>query len=142
MSTVNHPAHYGGEANPYEAIKVIDAWRCNFNTGNSYKYMARAGLKVPIGNTAIAAAEIDLNKARWYLAHQLNRLEAGCATARQTQPPVVPSMYAFDLVMTNVRFLPQIEPAIMACFDQCSPRKVEAGIRALDFMLTTNRTMP
>ncbi len=23
---VNHPDHYGGEDNPYEAIKVIDAW--------------------------------------------------------------------------------------------------------------------
>lgn len=28
---VNHPAHYGGEDNPYEAIKVIEAWKLGFN---------------------------------------------------------------------------------------------------------------
>ena len=27
---VNHPAHYGGEGNPYEAIKVIEAWGLGF----------------------------------------------------------------------------------------------------------------
>ena len=31
---VNHPPHYGGEGNPYEAIKVIEAWNANFNMGN------------------------------------------------------------------------------------------------------------
>lgn len=29
--TVNHPAHYGGADNPYEAIKVIEAWALGFN---------------------------------------------------------------------------------------------------------------
>lgn len=24
---VNHPQHYGGKDNPFEAIKVIEAWR-------------------------------------------------------------------------------------------------------------------
>jgi len=24
--TINHPDHYGGKDNPYEAIKVIEAW--------------------------------------------------------------------------------------------------------------------
>lgn len=24
--SVNHPSHYGGADNPYEAIKVIEAW--------------------------------------------------------------------------------------------------------------------
>lgn len=23
---VDHPVHYGGEADPYEAIKVVEAW--------------------------------------------------------------------------------------------------------------------
>ena len=23
---INHPEHYGGEENPYEAIKIIEAW--------------------------------------------------------------------------------------------------------------------
>lgn len=40
---VNNPAHYGGADNPYEAIKVIDAWRLSFCLGNVVKYIARSG---------------------------------------------------------------------------------------------------
>ena len=36
---VNHPQHYGGEGNPYEAIKVIDAWELGFSLGNTVKYI-------------------------------------------------------------------------------------------------------
>ncbi len=36
---VNHPTHYGGENNPYEAIKVIDAWELGFSLGNTVKYI-------------------------------------------------------------------------------------------------------
>lgn len=57
--TVNHPAHYGGEDNPYEAIKVIEAWELDFALGNAVKYIARAGKK--------GSAKEDLQKARWYL---------------------------------------------------------------------------
>ena len=32
---VNHPQHYGGEDNPYEAIKVIEAWDLDFHLGNT-----------------------------------------------------------------------------------------------------------
>ena len=41
---VNHPSHYGGEDNPYEAIKVIDAWDLDkdFYLGNAVKYLSRA----------------------------------------------------------------------------------------------------
>ena len=42
---VNHPSHYGGESNPYEAIKVIDAWELGFSLGNTVKYISRAGKK-------------------------------------------------------------------------------------------------
>ncbi len=42
---VNHPTHYGGEGNPYEAIKVIDAWELGFSLGNTVKYISRAGKK-------------------------------------------------------------------------------------------------
>ena len=42
---VNHPNHYGGETNPYEAIKVIDAWDLGFSLGNTVKYISRAGKK-------------------------------------------------------------------------------------------------
>ena len=42
---VNHPAHYGGKDNPYEAIKVIDAHNLDFCLGNVLKYILRAGKK-------------------------------------------------------------------------------------------------
>lgn len=42
---VEHPAHYDGQDDPFEAIKVIDAWGLNFCLGNTVKYIARAGKK-------------------------------------------------------------------------------------------------
>ena len=42
---VNHPPHYGGQDNPYEAIKVIEAWEVGFHLGNVLKYISRAGKK-------------------------------------------------------------------------------------------------
>lgn len=67
--TVNHPAHYGGKDNLYEAIKVIEAWRLGFCLGNTVKYIARAGKKS-------AQTELeDLEKARWYLDRQIAALK-------------------------------------------------------------------
>ena len=42
---VNHPSHYGGESNVYEAIKVIESWDLDFHLGNTVKYISRAGKK-------------------------------------------------------------------------------------------------
>ena len=53
---VNHPQHYGGEDNPYEAIKVIDAWELGFSLGNTVKYISRAGKKDSDNNSAFAAS--------------------------------------------------------------------------------------
>lgn len=64
---VNHPSHYGGEDNPYEAIKVIEAWNLGFNLGNTVKYISRAGKKDDIVQ--------DLEKARWYLDREIQRLK-------------------------------------------------------------------
>lgn len=61
--TVNHPPHYGGEGNPYEAIKVIEAWDLGFNLGNAVKYISRSGKK---WNTVE-----DLEKAVWYLNREI-----------------------------------------------------------------------
>jgi hypothetical protein len=62
---VNNPAHYGGADNPYEAIKVIDAWDLNFNLGNTVKYIARCGKKDD---------EIqELEKAAWYLNNEIRK---------------------------------------------------------------------
>lgn len=42
---VDHPEHYGGVDNPYEVIKVIEAWELDFSLGNVVKYISRAGKK-------------------------------------------------------------------------------------------------
>lgn len=61
---VNHPLHYGGKDNPYEAIKVIEAWELGFCLGNAIKYISRAGKK----NNTLE----DLRKARWYLDREIS----------------------------------------------------------------------
>jgi hypothetical protein len=48
---IHHPEHYGGKDNPYEAIKVIEAWNLGFCLGNTVKYISRAGKKSLIGDT-------------------------------------------------------------------------------------------
>lgn len=70
----DHPAHYGGKDNPYEAIKVIRAWlgpevARGFTLGNAMKYISRAGKKA--GESTLD----DLRKARWYLDNEINELE-------------------------------------------------------------------
>lgn len=61
----NHPPHYGGADNPYEAIKVIEAWELGFNLGNVAKYIARAGKKEG------AVLVEDLEKALFYLKREI-----------------------------------------------------------------------
>ena len=70
---VNHPSHYGGEDNPYEAIKVIEAWNAGFNLGNCIKYICRV-LNGNRGRTAEKNLE-DLRKVRWYLDRAIKNLE-------------------------------------------------------------------
>lgn len=65
VEAVDHPEHYGGGDNPYEAIKVIEAWDLNFNLGNAAKYIARAGKKKD--------RREDLEKALWYMERELSR---------------------------------------------------------------------
>ena len=68
---VNHPNHYGGEGNPYEVIKVIEATDMDFHLGNAYKYIARAGKKE-------TDKEIqDLKKAIWYIERKIQLIENG-----------------------------------------------------------------
>ena len=65
---ISHPAYYGGADNPYEAIKVVEAWELNFRLGNVVKYISRAGKK--------GDALEDLRKARWYLNREIKTLES------------------------------------------------------------------
>ena len=67
--TINHPSHYGGEGNPYEVIKVIEAWKLGFNLGNTVKYISRAGKKDKTKTIE------DLEKAKWYLEREINNLK-------------------------------------------------------------------
>lgn len=67
--SVNHPAHYGGAENPYEAIKVIEAWGLDFSLGNAVKYISRAGKKAKDKTVE------DLKKAAWYLKRAIERLD-------------------------------------------------------------------
>lgn len=67
MEQVDHPEHYGGADNPYEAIKVIEAWGLGFCLGNTVKYISRAGRK---GDSLT-----DLRKAAWYLQREIEHRE-------------------------------------------------------------------
>lgn len=72
---VDHPAHYGGAENPYEAIKIIEAWGLNFNIGNTVKYILRAGKKLnKIEDYGKSRIE-DLRKAAWYLNREIERMK-------------------------------------------------------------------
>ena len=71
LPTVDHPPHYGGADDPFEAIKVIEAWQANFNIGNVLKYLRRVGCKP--GESDIET----LQKAAWYLNREIaNRQKA------------------------------------------------------------------
>lgn len=67
--SVNHPTHYGGQDNVYEAIKVIEAWDLGFNLGNLVKYVSRAGKKE--GSNELE----DLEKAKWYLDREISKVK-------------------------------------------------------------------
>jgi hypothetical protein len=63
---VNHPAHY--KVGGIETIDFIEAKQLNYNIGNVVKYITRADHK---GNQLQ-----DLQKAQWYLAREIERLQA------------------------------------------------------------------
>lgn len=67
MSThdpVNHPSHYTSHPSGVECITVVE--HMSFNAGNAVKYIWRAGLK---------DGQIqDLEKARWYINREIDRL--------------------------------------------------------------------
>lgn len=65
---VNHPSHY----TQYKGVEVIDLTeQMNFNRGNAVKYLCRAGFKG--SDTELE----DLNKARWYLDREIERISRG-----------------------------------------------------------------
>ena len=61
---VNHPSHY---VKGIEPIEVIESWNLNFSLGNAIKYILRS----PYKGKQIE----DLEKARWYIDREINRLK-------------------------------------------------------------------
>lgn len=66
---VNDAPHYGGKDNPYEVIKVAEAWGLDKDSYlfNVLKYIGRADKK--------GASLQDHKKARYYLDRKIKRLE-------------------------------------------------------------------
>ena len=62
---VDHPKHYNANPSGVECITVVE--HMTFNVGNAIKYLWRAGLK--------GAAIVDLEKARWYIDREIQRLK-------------------------------------------------------------------
>ena len=61
---VSHPSHYN---QGIEAIDIIESWGLNFSLGNAIKYILRSPYK--------GKQREDLEKARWYIDREINRLK-------------------------------------------------------------------
>jgi hypothetical protein len=69
---VNHPSHYVSDPSGIECIQITR--HRNFNIGNAIKYLWRAGLKTSTADKLTKRIE-DLEKARWYIADEIERLK-------------------------------------------------------------------
>ena len=74
---VNHPSHY--TKGKIEVADFIADQKLNFDRGNAVKYVCRAGSKDP-------EKEIqDLEKAIWYIKHEIKMLKGEDADAAQEE---------------------------------------------------------
>jgi len=71
---VNHPSHYVSDPSGVECIQITR--HRNFNIGNAIKYLWRNGLKSSSADPLAKQIE-DLEKARWYIADEIERLKSG-----------------------------------------------------------------
>lgn len=62
---ITHPIHYTSHPSGIECIRITE--HMNFNLGNAFKYIWRAGLK--------DSTDDDLRKAIWYLQRELKRVK-------------------------------------------------------------------
>lgn len=67
VDQVNHPLHYTTDPSGVECIQITR--HRNFNIGNAFKYLWRAGLKDEQKTIQ------DLEKAIFYIKDEINRLE-------------------------------------------------------------------
>jgi hypothetical protein len=63
---VNHPSHYTAHKSGVECVEISEV--LSFNVGNAFKYVFRRDGK---GSTVQ-----DLQKAKWYIAREITRLDA------------------------------------------------------------------
>lgn len=69
---VNHPKHYNSHPSGVECIDIVRHY--NFNTGNAIKYLWRHGLKSEEGMRNEEKSIEDLQKAKFYIEDEINRL--------------------------------------------------------------------
>lgn len=67
VDQVNHPSHYTSDPSGVECIQITR--HRNFNIGNAFKYLWRAGIKDDQKQIE------DLQKAIFYIQDEINRLE-------------------------------------------------------------------
>jgi hypothetical protein len=72
-SDVNHPKHYSSHPSGIECIQITE--HCNFNVGNTIKYLWRAGIKTEEGKSPADKQIEDLQKAAWYISREIKRLK-------------------------------------------------------------------
>ena len=70
---VNHPSHY--TKGKIEVADFIADQKLNFDRGNAVKYVCRAGSKDPDKEVQ------DLEKAIWYINHEIKTLKGECENA-------------------------------------------------------------
>lgn len=102
----DHPLHYGGADNPYEAIKVLREWGLDKDAylWNAGKYLSRAGHKD--GNSLLQ----DLTKARWYLDYKIQLL----TDARKVTEEVVDTLKKMpEESVKELTTMPCIETAVI-----------------------------
>jgi hypothetical protein len=68
VDQVNHPMHYTSDPSGVECLQITR--HRNFNVGNAFKYLWRAGLKDESKTIQ------DLEKAIFYIQDEIKRLEA------------------------------------------------------------------
>lgn len=75
---VNHPAHYTD--GQIEVIDFIDDKQLSYCLGNAVKYISRAGKKDPTITIE------DLQKAVWYLNHEIEKRKREAAQCTTSDP--------------------------------------------------------
>lgn len=72
---VNHPKHYNAHPSGMECIDIVE--HMSFNVGNAIKYLWRANHK--------GAPIQDIEKAAWYIAREIERMNGGHQRRRKAK---------------------------------------------------------